>query len=213
MNILTKPLWTTRGGSTKIFGGNAHYVEAPKTPSGWSIKKVSSPQPTRVLEERRELTHGVRGWAPVGNGFWRILKAIERSFLHLYADALSSSNSVLCHIWGRAAKPRFGAMSECRTALVYNIIPRCRLTDFAVLRLEFTLNLSVNFTVYRHQFFAMRCHVVVLAFQPYVVQAVNNTSHYNALANRTSAVYNTMLLLLQLLFLLSFSSYYYYFNF
>jgi len=84
---------------------------------------------------------------------------------------------------------------------VYNIIPSCRLTDFAILGLEFTLDFSVNFTVYRHQFFAMRYHVVVLAFQPYVVHAVNNTSHYNALANSTSAVYNTMLLQQQLLFL------------
>ena len=27
---------------------------------------------------------GVRGRAPAGNGFWRILKATERSFLYLY---------------------------------------------------------------------------------------------------------------------------------
>jgi len=27
---------------------------------------------------------GVRGRAPAENGFWRILKAIERSFLYLY---------------------------------------------------------------------------------------------------------------------------------
>ena len=32
----------------------------------------------------------------------RILLATERSFLHLFADALSSSNSVSCHIWGEA---------------------------------------------------------------------------------------------------------------
>jgi len=45
---------------------------------------------------------------PGGNAFWRILKATERSFLHLYADASSSSNSVSCHIgkaqiWGGAS--------------------------------------------------------------------------------------------------------------
>jgi len=39
--------------------------------------------------------------APAGNAFRRILKVTERSFLHLYADALSSSNSVSCHIWGQ----------------------------------------------------------------------------------------------------------------
>ena len=38
------------------------------------------------------------------NAFWRILKATERSFLYLYADALSSSNSVSCHIWGIKAE-------------------------------------------------------------------------------------------------------------
>jgi len=41
--------------------------------------------------------------------FWRILKATERSFLHLYADALSLSNSVSCHISG--ARPRFGGLN------------------------------------------------------------------------------------------------------
>ena len=45
---------------------------------------------------------GVLDRAPAGNAFWHILKATERSFLHLHvhADALSSSNSVSCHIWG-----------------------------------------------------------------------------------------------------------------
>ena len=40
----------------------------------------------RGLGERRELPppSGVRGRAPVKNGFWRILKATERSFLYLY---------------------------------------------------------------------------------------------------------------------------------
>ena len=38
-----------------------------------------------------------QGRSPVGNAFWRILKATERTFLHLYADAL----------W-RAARQRFG---------------------------------------------------------------------------------------------------------
>ena len=47
---------------------------------------------------RNELPSGVEDGAPVGNAFWRILKVTERSFLYLYADALSSSNRVLCYI-------------------------------------------------------------------------------------------------------------------
>ena len=47
---------------------------------------------------------GVRGEASVRNAFWRILKATERSYLHLYADALSWSNSVSCRIWGDKAE-------------------------------------------------------------------------------------------------------------
>jgi len=38
----------------------------------------------RCLGERRELPSGVWGTAPAENGFWRILKATERSFLYLY---------------------------------------------------------------------------------------------------------------------------------
>ena len=63
---------------------------------------VFPPQPNRVFLERRELPQWGPGWISVGNAFWRILKGTERSFLHLYADALSSSNSVLCHIGGKA---------------------------------------------------------------------------------------------------------------
>ena len=37
---------------------------------------------------------GVQGGVPAGNAFWRILKATERSCLHLDTDALSLSNSV-----------------------------------------------------------------------------------------------------------------------
>jgi len=44
----------------------------------------------------------VWGRVPAGNAFWRILQDTECSFLHLYA--LSSSNSVSCHIWGSKAK-------------------------------------------------------------------------------------------------------------
>ena len=44
---------------------------------------------------------GVWGSAPSRNAFWHILKATERYFLHLYADALSLSNSFMSH-WAKA---------------------------------------------------------------------------------------------------------------
>jgi len=37
----------------------------------------------RGLVERRELPQRCRGQSPGRNGFWRILKATERSFLYL----------------------------------------------------------------------------------------------------------------------------------
>jgi len=61
-----------------------------------------SPLEVKVLEglgKHRELPTGVQGRAPAGNVFWHILRATERSFLHLYA--MGSSNSVSCHIWGK----------------------------------------------------------------------------------------------------------------
>ena len=72
----------------KILGAMPPQIEAPKAPSGVVYGDVSPPQPTRGSGVRRELPHGVRGGvAPAGNTFWRIFKATERSFLHLYADA------------------------------------------------------------------------------------------------------------------------------
>jgi len=64
-------------------------IEAPKTPSGgmvWgglSPPQQGCPLPSRLggLGERRKLPSGV-GRAPAGNAFWRILKAMECSFLH-----------------------------------------------------------------------------------------------------------------------------------
>ena len=38
----------------------------------------------RGLGERRELPQRGPGRSPAENGFWRILKATERSFLYLY---------------------------------------------------------------------------------------------------------------------------------
>ena len=73
---------------------------------GWGIGGVCPPRPTRGPEDRCELSSGVHGAAPDGNAtaFWRILKATER-FLHLYADAWSSSHSVSCSIWGGGQLP------------------------------------------------------------------------------------------------------------
>jgi len=59
-------------------------------------------QLTRRFGERDELPRLGLKWAPVGNAFGRILKATERSGLNLYANTLTSSNSVSCHIWGKA---------------------------------------------------------------------------------------------------------------
>ena len=53
---------------------------------------------TRGSGERHELPQWGPGTAPAGNAFLHILKATGRSFLHIYTDALSSSNSVSCHI-------------------------------------------------------------------------------------------------------------------
>jgi len=49
--------------------------------------------------------------APSINTF---LKATECSFLHLYADALSSSNSISCHIW--FTRLRFAQREPCLLA-------------------------------------------------------------------------------------------------
>jgi len=47
------------------------------------------------LGERRELPSGVRGRAPAENGFWRILKATERSFLYVY-DKIWGGEGAIC---------------------------------------------------------------------------------------------------------------------
>jgi len=75
---------------------------------------------------------GVRGIALARNAFWRNLKAIERSFLHLYADTSSSSNSVLCHIWGRGSRTRFGGIYSNAPFSTYMPILWVRQTVFRV---------------------------------------------------------------------------------
>jgi len=74
-------------------------IEVQKAPTGVGYVE-KCPLPSRLGCPGS----GVRGGAPAGNTFWHILKDTECSFLHLYADASSSSNSsVLCHIWGEIA--------------------------------------------------------------------------------------------------------------
>ena len=51
---------------------------------GWVWGGVSLPEPTRGSGERHELSSGVRDRAPAENGFWRILKVTERSFVYRY---------------------------------------------------------------------------------------------------------------------------------
>jgi len=44
------------------------------------------------LGERRELPQRGSGQSPAENGFWRILKATERSFLYLYGKKSEGDN-------------------------------------------------------------------------------------------------------------------------
>ena len=66
-------------------------------------------QPTRELGSIVSSLSGIQGRAPTENAFWRILKTTERSFLHLYADALSSPNIIFrggkAMVWGRDSPP------------------------------------------------------------------------------------------------------------
>jgi len=55
---------------------------------------VPSPVDYEVWESVMSSHSGVRGRAPAGNAFWRILKATERSFLYK-ADALSNLDLLL----------------------------------------------------------------------------------------------------------------------
>ena len=70
-------------------------------PRGWGMGRVSLPQPTRKSGEHCELSQRGPGHILAGNAFLCIFKSSEHSFLHLYMDALSSSNNILCHIWGK----------------------------------------------------------------------------------------------------------------
>ena len=84
---------------------------------------VTPSQPTRWSGERHELLSEDRGRAPAGNAFWHILKATERSFLHLQADALSSSNGVSYHIWrqgrGLGSNCPHAPEEQCLVVIIY----------------------------------------------------------------------------------------------
>ena len=67
--------WNSKG------GGRMASVEGGFVPRGVEYGE-GCPFRSRLggLGERRELPRGIRGRAPVENGFWRILKATGRSF-------------------------------------------------------------------------------------------------------------------------------------
>jgi len=69
---------SAEGGSVPNGVGYGEGVPSPADYRVWRIV-VSSPS-------------GVRGRAPAENGFWRILKATERSFLYLYDKNLRGDN-------------------------------------------------------------------------------------------------------------------------
>jgi len=60
--------------------------------------RMFPPLPTWRFGECHELPSGVRG--PGRKRTLEYLKATESPFLHLYTDALNSSNSVSCHFGG-----------------------------------------------------------------------------------------------------------------
>ena len=67
---------------------------------GWGMGGVSPSQPTRGSAGASWVPQRGPGRTLACNAFLHILKAKGQSILHLYADALSLSDSVLCHIWG-----------------------------------------------------------------------------------------------------------------
>ena len=68
-----------------LLGGRMASAEGGSVPSGVGYGE-GCPLSSRLrgLGERRELPQRGPGRAPAENGFWRILKATERSFLYLY---------------------------------------------------------------------------------------------------------------------------------
>ena len=78
--------------------------------------------------------NGVQGRAPAWNAFWRIFKATECSFFRRYADVLSSSNSVSCHICGKSRC--LGSVAPCYNiepplnATVYTAAKHCKMSMF-----------------------------------------------------------------------------------
>ena len=89
----------TRAGYRQVYLGAMlpHQIKSLKVLSGERVPSPAVKGSGSVISSPT----GVRDGAPAGNAFWHILKATELSFLHLYADALSSSYSVSCHIWGQ----------------------------------------------------------------------------------------------------------------
>jgi len=79
-------------------------IKAPKMQIGdgyWGMEGVSLPRRQGGLGERRELLWRGPGRRPGQERILAYFVATKRSFSHLNIDALSSSNSVSCHISGQ----------------------------------------------------------------------------------------------------------------
>jgi len=91
-------------------GGHMASAEGGSVPSGVEYGEgcpLSSQ--LRGLGEHLELPSGVRGRAPAENGFWRILKTTECSFLHLYDKIWGGGQFALAFLrskfWGGGLVP------------------------------------------------------------------------------------------------------------
>jgi len=89
----------------------------PKAPCGsaengridlWVWGGMFPLQPTNGLGASWTFQRGP-GWSPGRKHILAYIEGQHTLFLHLYVDAMSSSNSVSCHIWG--ARPRFGTIA------------------------------------------------------------------------------------------------------
>ena len=151
----------------KIFEGDAPTKSRCRVSSAESgkisgnIGMVFLPKP-RGLRERHELIQWSAVQSPAEkNAFGRILKATERSFLHLYADALSSSLNVSCHIWGQGqGSGKLPPLPQRRTTpgVIYISLSSVNMIHFThfnrnmlfiqlVIILSFFLILSVNLVI------------------------------------------------------------------
>ena len=102
-----------------ILRGRMASTEGGSVPNGVGVWWGLSPlQPTRKSGERRELPQRGPGRAHAENGFWRILKATERSFLYLYDKNLRGTictSAPYSKFWGTC--PRVPPVIYAHTCL------------------------------------------------------------------------------------------------